>query len=91
MLLNKIVAPAIACLLFTPLVGIPASLPVDSDEPPPPDYALSVNTPSMIWYIFFSDHDQFKTLTYFLFYTFFKCGTDPDCIDLIVDDEFKSE
>lgn len=29
-----------------------------------------------------------QDVTYFSFYTFFKSGIDPDCIDLITDDDY---
>ena len=74
--------------LFTPItVGIiPDAFPSPSDVTPP--YALDfAGGPNRVYW---NNIDKFSVLTYFLFYTFFKSGIDPDCIDLITDDKNKT-
>ena len=77
--LNKVFGITITCLLFTPLmlVAVPAafpSLPPDETDGYVLDYSGGT-----FWYL---DHG-YNELTYFSFYTFFKYGIEPDCIEMI--------
>ena len=75
----KIIVIPITCLLFTPtLVVAIADLSHVTPENTP-DYALDFAAPRSGWY----GPDMFEEITYFSFYTFFKSGIDPDCIDMI--------
>ncbi len=87
MLIKKIIlSTSVTFLLFTPLMIATVSATFPS---PPPDGALSYaldftgGSTAYGWY----GSDRVKELTYVLFYTFFKSGIEPDCIDLITDDE----
>ena len=80
MLIKKIIlSVSFTCLLFTPFPVIFSS---PSDDVP--DYAL--DRPIRFDR---NDIDKFRELTYFSFYTFFKSGIDPDCIDMV--NELKEE
>ena len=88
MLISKIILSAsVTCLLFSPImvITIPTAIPggivsVSSGA----IYALDFAGGGIL------GPDNFEDLTYFSFYTFFKCGDTPDCIDLITDDDFNS-
>jgi len=84
MLIKKIILSAsVTCLILSPILILtitPITAPISVA-----DYALNfAGGPGIGWY----GHDKFEELTYFSFYTFFKSGIDPDCIDI---DESKEE
>ncbi len=86
MKLNKTLASVTIFFLFTSIIPVAFSSP--SDDIPDqlnawPDYALD-----MPRRFDRNDIDKFRELAYFTFYTFFKSGIDPDCIDLITDDDY---
>jgi len=75
----KIIIIPITCLLFTPLVFV--AIPVAFSEPNPHvDYALDFVGGNVA---LSQGLDKFDDLTYFSFYTFFKSGIEPDCIDMV--------
>jgi len=84
----KIKGIIISCLILTPIImgAIPAAIPSASSEPIPekPSYALDFAAPRT-W----NDNNKYNDITYVTFYTFFKCGIDPDCIDIV--DESKEK
>ncbi len=81
-MINKkiILCVSVTCLLLTPIIisAIPAAFPT-----PIHDYALEI--PKSGWY----GSDKFNKIAYVSFYTFFKSGIEPDCIDMT--DETKEE
>jgi len=79
--IKKIVCvPIVVFVVLTPLTvnvipAFPPSLPPDDDY----DYSLDYAGGGGFW----DDTNNFKDLTYFSFYTFFKSGIEPDCIDMV--------
>jgi len=73
----------ITCLLFTPLafIAIPSTMPIGISVSP--SYALDFAGGRPGYLDYKSDE-----ITYFSFYTYFKRGIDPDCIDMV--DESKT-
>ena len=68
----------ITCLLLAPLVTIIIPVtPVTVANPG--EYALNFAGPPIGW----NGHDRLNDITYFSFYTFFKSGINPDCIDMV--------
>ena len=66
----------ITCLLLSPLLFF--TIPVTTAEPQV-EYALSFAGVPFGW----NGLDKLNDITYFSFYTFFKSGIDPDCIDMV--------
>ena len=64
------------CLIFSPVLMV--GIPVITAEPHVA-YALYFIGPT----IGGNGLDKFNDITYFSFYTFFKSGIDPDCIDMV--------
>ena len=69
---------AVTCMLFAPLalIAIPVAIPLGITASP--SYALDF-AGGTFWFV---EH-LFGDLTYFTFYTFFKQGVNPDCIDMV--------
>ena len=81
MLIKKIILTAsVACLLFPSIMVnlIPTAFPSPDNAP---SYALEYASSPIRdgWY----GPDKFKEIAYFSFYTFFKPGIEPDCIDIV--------
>ena len=74
----KIIVIPITCLLFTPLVFV--AIPVAFSESPKEGYALDFAGGNVA---LSQGLGKFNDLTYISFYTFFKSGIDPDCIDMV--------
>ena len=70
------------CLILSPILILTIPVPViESDV----DYALDFAGGRVIgWH----GLDKFENITYFTFFTFFKSGINPDCIDMV--DESKT-
>jgi len=72
-----ILTASVTCLLFTPIIvnAIPA---IFAEPPSHEEYALDFAGGNN-W----KGLNKFNDITYFSFYTFFKSGIDPDCINIV--------
>lgn len=71
---NVIIAIPMICLTFSPILPLLITAPPSKSDV---EYALDFAGPKMDNVL-----DKYNMLTYFSFYTFFKSGIEPDCIDM---------
>jgi len=76
--MQLVIIPITTCLILGPSM-IGTFYQTDPDEPF--EFRLARNSSPLY------DYNYNNEVTNVLFYTFFKCGIDPDCIDITVDDD----
>jgi len=72
-----VVSTSIVCMLFVSLVATHISPVITDDVSDLDSRHIQHRRPSI---------DKFEDISYFSFYTFFKSGIEPDCIEMICDD-----